>query len=88
MPGSAAAMVLTFDSIPLPEGAPVTQPSMEGVERRQMQLWFLDTEPEDHIVGVRSYAAWLEEEGSGAVVWAAPFIPTVPGTDRYAGDLF
>jgi hypothetical protein len=88
MPGSAASMVLTFDPIPLPDGAPVTQPSMEGIERRQMQLWFLDTDPDAHVEGVRSYAGWLADEGGGRVVWAAPFIPTVPGTDRYAGELF
>jgi hypothetical protein len=88
MPGSAAAMVLTFDSIPLPDGAPVTQPSMDDLERRQMQLWFLDTEPEQHLAGVGAYAEWLAEQGSGTVVWAAPFIPTVPGSDRYAGELF
>jgi hypothetical protein len=87
MPCSAAAMVLTFDPIPLPEGAPVTQPGMDGLERRQIQLWFLDTLPEDHLAGVRSYADWVEQEGGGRVVWAAPFIPTVPGTDRYADSL-
>jgi hypothetical protein len=88
MPGSAAAMVLTFDPVRLPEGAPVTQPSMEGIERRQLQLWFLDTEPEDHLPGVAAYGAWLADEGTGRIVWAAPFIPTVPGTDRYADALF
>jgi hypothetical protein len=87
MPGSAAAMVLTFDPIPLPEGAPVSQPSMDGLDRRQLQLWFLDTEPDEHVAGVHAYADWLGEEGSGTVVWAAPFIPTVPGTDRHADEV-
>jgi hypothetical protein len=87
MPGSVAGMVLTFDPIPLPEGAPVTQGGMDGIDRRQMQLWFLDTDPRSGWDGMRSYADWLAEEGSGRVVWASPFVPTIPGTDRYADEL-
>jgi hypothetical protein len=60
---------------------------MDGIDRRQMQLWFLAVDPRDGWDGMRAYAGWLAEEGSGRVVWASPFLPTIPGTDRYVDEL-
>jgi hypothetical protein len=82
-PDSAIALVLSFRGIPLPPGAPVTQPGTEGVERRELQLWFADSEPHEWWPAVRSYA----DSGAG-VRWAAPFIPTIPGSDRYTDQLW
>ncbi len=78
--GSPIDLALAFDPIPLPEDAPVTQPGMDGLDQRQMQLWFLDRDPAE---------AWprLASDLRNGVLWAAPFIPTVPGTDRYADQL-
>jgi hypothetical protein len=82
-PDSAIALVLSFRGIPLPPGAPVTQPGTEGVERRELQLWFADSEPDQWWPAVEAYAA-----GEAGVRWAAPFIPTIPGSDRYTDQLW
>jgi hypothetical protein len=74
--------------VPLPEGSPVRQPGTEGVERRELQLWFADSEPQEWWSEVRAYADARREAGDGLVRWASPFIPTVPGTDRYTDQLW
>jgi hypothetical protein len=84
---SPVALVLSFRGVPLPPDAPVTQPGTEGVEQRELQLWFADAEPDAWWPTVGRYAATLAGSG-GAVRWASPFIPTVPGTDRYTDQLW
>jgi hypothetical protein len=85
---SAVALVLSFSGIPLPADAPVSQPGLEGVEERELQLWFADSEPGNWWAAVGEYADALESTGDGVVRWASPFIPTVPGTDRYTDQLW
>jgi hypothetical protein len=82
-PDSPVALVLSFRGVPLPPNAPVTQPGTDGVEHRELQLWFADREPHDWWSSVESYAA-----SDARVRWAAPFIPTIPGTDRYTDQLW
>jgi hypothetical protein len=82
------ALVLSFTGVPLPADAPVTQPGTEGVERRELQLWFADREPETWWPAVVDFAATVTQSGAGVVRWASPFIPTVPGTDRYTDQLW
>jgi hypothetical protein len=84
----AVALVLSFRSVPMPKDAPVTQPGLEGVERRELQLWFADDEPAAWWPAVERYAADVAASGAGTVRWASPFIPTVPGTDRYTSQLW
>jgi hypothetical protein len=33
-------------------------------------------------------AAKLEADGIGRMLWTAPFIPTIPGTDTYTDQLW
>ena len=87
-PGDPVALVLSFRGVPLPPGAPVTQPGTEGVERREMQLWFADDEPAAWWPAVGRYAAEVAGSGAGTVRWASPFIPTLPGTDLYTDRLW
>jgi hypothetical protein len=87
-PDSSVALILRFSGIPLPPGAPVTQPGTDGVERREMQLWFADSEPQNWWPTIESYANDLSTSGNGTVRWASPFIPTIPGTDRYTDQLW
>lgn len=87
-PESPVAMTLSFSGIPLPPNAPVTQPGTEGVERRELQLWFADHPPYDWWQDVRDYAQSLQDSGDGVVRWASPFVPTIPGTDRYTDELW
>ena len=82
------ALVLSFRGVPLPPGAPVSQPGTDGADRRELQLWFADAEPAEWWAAVGDYADAVAESGTGAVRWASPFIPTVPGTDRYTDQLW
>ena len=86
--GSPVALVLSFGGVPLPPGAPVSQPGTDGVERRELQLWFAESAPGNWWSSVEDYAAKVAGSGAGVVRWASPFIPTVPGTDRYTDELW
>jgi len=87
-PDSSVALVLKWSGIPLPPGAPVTQPGTDGVRRREMQLWFADSEPHYWWPAVEAYAEGLRASGGGTVRWASPFVPTIPGTDTYTDQLW
>jgi hypothetical protein len=82
------ALTLSFRAVPMPPDAPVTQPGTEGAEHRELQLWFADAAPASWWSAVERYAAAVEASGAGTVRWASPFIPTVPGTDRYTDELW
>ncbi|MGH9113375.1 MAG: hypothetical protein ACRDZN_13940, partial [Acidimicrobiales bacterium] len=85
---SPVALVLGFEAVPLPADAPVTQPGTDGLENRELQLWFADEEPAAWWSAASDYAAALADSGQGTVRWASPFIPTVPGTDRHTDQLW
>lgn len=61
---------------------------VEGVGTRLTLLWFLQDDPRDQW---RDHFADLDAavraSGLGEVQLVAPFIPTVPGTDRYVDEL-
>ncbi|MEV4873226.1 hypothetical protein [Streptomyces syringium] len=86
--GSPAAMVTVFRPTPLPGDRMSYVPQVEGVDTRLTLLWFLERDPrvcwEEHFAGC---GADVERTGLGRVELAAPFIPTVPGTDRYVDEL-
>jgi hypothetical protein len=51
-------------------------------------LHFLDADPDEAWpASFGDHAARLEAAGVGRLVFAAPFRPTVPGTDRYADEV-
>ena len=87
-PDSSVALVLSFKGIPRPPGAPVTQPGTDGIEQREMQLWFADSEPHNWWPAVQAYAEERRAAGDGTVRWASPFVPTIPGTDTYTDQLW
>jgi hypothetical protein len=84
----SVALVLSFRGVPLPPNAPVTQPGTDGADRRELQLWFANAEPAGWWAAVGDYADAVAESGTGRVRWASPFVPTVPGTDRYTDQLW
>lgn len=88
--GSDAALLVCLKPQPLPEDAPANVPRAEASEEERRYLWlaFLERNParcwSPLLPGLERA---LREPGLGAVVWAAPFIPTVPGTDTYMDEL-
>jgi hypothetical protein len=85
---SHAAMALQFTPIPIPDSAPADIPRAPEDANRFLHMFFLDADPLD--VWDESYAAHakeLEATGLGRVLWASPFIPTIPGTDTYTDQL-
>jgi hypothetical protein len=86
--GSPVALGARFSPIPLLVDAPSDVPRQEGVERRFLHLYFLDTDPADAWSGFAEEGAALAASGLGTLLWAAPFIPTVPGTDTYTDQLW
>ncbi|WP_030805695.1 hypothetical protein [Streptomyces sp. NRRL S-337] len=86
--GSPAAMVTVFRPTPLPGDRMSYVRQVEGVDTRLTLLWFLERDPRDdwaaHFAGLGEEVA---DEGLGRVELVAPFVPTVPGTDRYVAEL-
>ncbi|WP_338897663.1 hypothetical protein WBG99_20395 [Streptomyces sp. TG1A-60] len=86
--GSPCAMVVLFRPTLLPLDRMSYVKQVEGVDTRLTLLWFLETDPRDcwerYFTGLDEAVA---ERGVGRLELAAPFIPTVPGTDRYVDQL-
>lgn len=87
---SPIAMALCLRPESLPDDAPayVLRPDPALLDKRHLFLVFLEQEPANwwH----QRFAALSEaadKAGRGKVVYAAPFIPTVPGTDKYVDEL-
>ncbi|MEH0577918.1 MULTISPECIES: hypothetical protein [Streptomyces] len=85
---SPTAMVTVFRPTPLPGDRMTYVKQVEGVDTRLTLLWFLQSDPRDcwqqHFADLGEAVG---ESGLGRVELAAPFIPTVPGTDRYVSRL-
>ena len=89
LPGSPVATVLGFSPLPLLADAPGDVPRGETPDERVLALCFVDETPEGPWAGVFApLGAALAGAGLGAVVWASPFLGTVPGTDTYTDQLW
>ncbi|HZM57278.1 MAG TPA: hypothetical protein VFC03_19865, partial [Acidimicrobiales bacterium] len=89
IPGTAVATVLAFSPLPLLADAPGDVPRSESVDQRVLLLFFLDAEPRgawDQVFARQGEA--VSAAGIGHVLWASPFIRTVPGTDTYTDQLW
>ncbi|MES4886685.1 hypothetical protein [Streptomyces sp. NPDC096012] len=86
--GSPSAMVTVFRPTPLPGDRMTYVKQVEGVDTRLTLLWFLERDPrecwEEHFTGLE---ADIAGSGLGRLELVAPFIPTIPGTDTYVGEL-
>jgi len=86
--GSDAAMCLYFQPTPLPADKMPYVKDVEGVGNRLTLLWLTEGRPEDSWVTLFASAGDLvAKSGLGRVELVAPFIPTLPGTDRYVDQL-
>ena len=88
LPDSPIALVIAATPIPLPEGAPVFQPDNPDHARRTLLLCFLDEDPRNRWQSIHALADRITMGGHGSVSYAAPFIPTIPGTDTYTDSLW
>jgi predicted TIM-barrel fold metal-dependent hydrolase len=79
---------LGFTPIPLADDAPVTQVGLDRLDRRVMNLSFTSDSPDAWWDEQRDAAAQLERAGIGRMLWTAPFVPTIPGTDTYTDELW
>lgn len=86
--GSPAALVTIFRPTPLPLDRMSYVKQVEGTDTRLTLLWFLEADPreawEAHFADLDTA---VSEAGLGRVELVAPFVPTVPGTDRYVAEL-
>ena len=86
--GSSVAMVLYFEPMPLPEDKMAYVKDIEGLDRRVTLLWFTEVDPRE--IWADSFAGGGQDvaaSGMGRVELAAPFIPTIPGTETYVDEL-
>ena len=68
--------------------APMDLGSPTGSDERLMQLFFLEADPRTCWDRFVSYADAIETSGLARVALAAPFIPTIVGTDTYPDQLW
>lgn len=88
LPGTPARLVVAADPLPLLIDAPGDVPRSEADDRRQLTLWFLDTEPPGVAEVMAEHRAALDGSGKAKVVAALGFLPTIPGTDTYTDQLW
>ena len=70
------------------ERAPMDLGTPAGPAHRQVQMFFLDGDPVAAWQRFREYADGLASAGVGEVVFAAPFVPTIVGTDIFTDRLW
>ena len=56
--------------------------------RRTLQLHFVEGDPLDAWDRYRDLTTKLEASGTGRIVFAAPFVATEVGTDRYVDEIW
>jgi hypothetical protein len=79
---------LGFTPIPLPADAPVSQQGHDRLGGCVLNLSFTTTSPASWWEEQRAAAERLRADGLGEMLWTAPFIPTIPGTDTYTDQLW
>jgi hypothetical protein len=87
--GAPVAMTLAFTPLPKADWWPAAAPEVPGVGDRLILVHFLEVDPRDcwadHFAGL---GASIDASGKARTLFVAPFIPTVPGTDRYCDELW
>jgi hypothetical protein len=91
-PGSPAASCSSFavrrSARAREAEVPMALGSEGGSDDRIVQLVFLEAEPAGAFEVCRDYAAAVDAGGAASVSFAAPFLPTDVGTDRYTDQLW
>ena len=72
----------------LPEESPAYVAPAPGSERRALEIYFLDRDPRESWESLFADLGQTQSAaGLGEVAFAAGFIPTLPGTDRYVDEV-
>jgi hypothetical protein len=85
--GSPIASCSTWSPIPQGEG-PMPIPRVQRTHLLDLQLYFIDAPAESCWQRFRALQDDLQATGFGRIVFASPWRPTVPGTDRYTNQLW
>jgi hypothetical protein len=85
--GSPVAMTLLFTPNPLPPDRMAYVEDAPGLERRITLLSFTEVPPTDCWGAFSGAGAAVAAAGVGRIELAAPFLPTLPGTDVYVDQL-
>ena len=81
-------LAIGFTPVPLSPDAPVSQQGQDGLEDCFLNLSFTTASPDTRWDEQRMAADRLVADGIGEMLWTAPFIPTIPGTDSYVDQLW
>lgn len=91
-PDSPVASCVAWAPLPRDPGvdgnAPMELGTPPGSEGRSRQLFFIDAPPRWRWDRFRGYAAEIDASGMARVVFAAPFILTIVGTDTYTDQFW
>ena len=68
--------------------APVSQQGHDRLDGCLLNLSFTAASPDTWWDEQRAAAEALAGDGIGEMLWTAPFIPTIPGTDTYTDQLW
>jgi hypothetical protein len=89
MQGTGPSLCLALEPVPPRDDMPSYVERPEGLDRRILVVSFYSEDP------AKSMKSWtqgvtsrIEEQGLGRLLLSAPFIPTIPGTDRYCDELW
>ncbi|GAA4967383.1 hypothetical protein GCM10023205_35390 [Yinghuangia aomiensis] len=86
---SPIASVSSWDTVQLDETKPDFVPGPQAAdERRSLHLHFVESDPLDCWDRYTAFAEALTASGLATVALAAPFIPTIVGTDAYIDELW
>ena len=80
-------MALAFSPEPMPAERTAYAYDMPGVDTRVTLLFFLQADPRAWWSHFASHGRLVADGGVATLLFAAPFVPTVPGTDTYVDEL-
>ena len=86
--GGSVASVSCWSSIPLSDDKPDFVPVDEAGDRRRLVVFFVEGDPLASWDRFEALGAALASSGAGTIVFAAPFVATDIGTDRYVDQLW
>lgn len=85
---SSAGLCLMFTPIPVPRATHSDIPAPRDGANRILHLWFLERDPAQEWDAFTAMGERVDGGGQARVVFASPFIPTIPGTDTYTDELW